>query len=156
MLPVMAKPTNTRFALAVHVVTLLATDPDVLWGSDVLGGSADVSPEHVRRVLGGLRDAGLVISRPGPRGGTRLTRPADQITLAEVFDAVNGQDPVLGIHTASPQCVNGQAIHLELVRVEQQAAAALVAALARTTVADVAAASTARLYPAKAHAGTGQ
>lgn len=138
----MARPTNTQFALAVHVLTLLAIDPDILWGSDVLGGSAATSPVHVRRVLGGLRDAGLVTSRPGPRGGSTLARPAEEFTLADVFNAINGDDPVLAIHDASPDCVNGRAIQAGLVRLERQASAALVADLARTTIADLARSST--------------
>ena len=36
-----------------------------------------------------LRKAGLVVSRQGPGGGYFLARPADRITVAEVFEAVD-------------------------------------------------------------------
>lgn len=134
----MAHPTNTQFAIAVHVLTLLAIEPDVPRRSQLLGGSADVSPVHIRRVLGMLRRAQLVQSRPGPHGGSMLTRPADAITLADIFSAVNGDDPVLGIHHANPDCVDGQSIQSQLVHLEREASAALAGNLARTTVADLA------------------
>ena len=134
----MAQPTNTQFAMAVHVLTLLAIEPEVPRRSELLGGSADASPVHIRRVLGLLRRARLVRSRPGPHGGSMLTRPAESITLADVFAAVNGDDPVLGIHRANVECADGQTIQSRLVSLEREASAAMVGSLARTTVADLA------------------
>jgi Rrf2 family protein len=133
----MAHPTNTQFALAVHVGTLLASEPGAMRSSEFLAASAGSSPVHVRRVLGALREAGLVSSRPGPHGGWQLARPAAELTLAEIFDAINGDDPVLGIHSASPNCTAGQRIQGALIELEREAAAALRAELARTTVQDL-------------------
>lgn len=133
-----AQPTNTQFAIAVHVLTLLAIEPEVPRRSEMLGGSADASPAHIRRVLGLLRRARLVRSRPGPHGGSMLTRRADAITLADVFTAVNGDDPVLGIHRANAECADGQTIQSQLVRLEREASVAMAGSLARTTVADLA------------------
>ena len=78
----MARPTSTHFAVAVHVLTYLAAvaAESRAVSSEELAASANVNPVHVRRVLGPLRDAGLVSSRPGPRGGWGLGRPVEQIT----------------------------------------------------------------------------
>jgi Rrf2 family protein len=133
----MARPTNTQFALAVHVLTLLATAPDAMQSSEVLAGSAGSNPVHVRRVLGRLRRAGLVRSRPGPHGGWLVAHPITQITLADVWRAVNGDDPVLALHSANPDCTVGQRIQHALVQVDRRAAAALVAELEDTTLDDL-------------------
>ena len=92
----MARPTNTQFAVAVHVLTYLAgvaaesrpggtaTESQArAASSEELALSANANPVHVRRVLGPLRKAGLVLSRPGPRGGWGLGRPATEITTAQ-------------------------------------------------------------------------
>jgi DNA-binding IscR family transcriptional regulator len=130
----MARPTNTQFALAVHMLTLLTADPQTMQSSELLASSAGSNPVHVRRVLGRLRRAGLVRSRPGPHGGWLPAKGAAGATLADVWRAVNGDDPVLGLHSASPDCAVGQRIQAELARIDRSAAAALVAELEHTTI----------------------
>lgn len=134
----MAHPTNTQFAVAVHVLTLLAGAPDQVLSSELLAGSVAANPVHVRRVLGALRRAGLVASRPGVHGGWQLERGADQVTLGDVWRAVQGQDPLLGLHGAAPQCTVGQRIQMALIGVDRRAARAVEQELARTTIGDLA------------------
>jgi len=133
-----AQPTNTQFAVAVHVLTLLAGAPEQVLSSELLAGSVGANPVHVRRVLGALRRAGRVASRPGAHGGWQLERAADQITLGDVWRAVQGDDPLLGLHGAAPQCTVGQRIQLALSDVERRAARAVEQELARTTIGDLA------------------
>jgi Rrf2 family protein len=104
----MAHPTNTRFAVAVHLLTLLADAPAEMVDSAALSISPATNPVHVRRVLGVLRDKGLVRSQPGAHGGWVLNRPPEQIDLGEVWRAVNGDDPVLGLHDPDPNCPTGR------------------------------------------------
>ncbi len=134
----MAQPTNTQFAVAVHVLTLLAGAPEQVLSSELLAGSVGANPVHVRRVLGALRRAGRVASRPGAHGGWQLERAADQITLGDVWRAVQGDDLLLGLHGAAPQCTVGQRIQLALSDVERRAAQAVEQELARTTIGDLA------------------
>jgi len=133
----MARPTNTQFALAVHMLTLLTADPATMQSSELLSSSAGSNAVHVRRVLGRLRRAGLVRSRPGPRGGWLPADGAGATTLADVWRAVNGDDPVLGLHSANPDCTVGQRIQDALTRIDRRAAAALVAELEDTTIDDL-------------------
>lgn len=134
----MARSTNTQFAVAVHVLTLLGGASDELLSSEVLAGSAGANPVHVRRVLGALRRAGLVASRPGVHGGWQLARAADIVTLDDVWRAVQGDDPMIGLHGAAPQCAVGQRIQRALSDVERRAAQAVEEELARTTICDLA------------------
>lgn len=133
-----AHPTNTQFAVAVHVLTLLAGAPGQVLSSGLLAGSAGANPVHVRRVLGALRRAGLVTSRPGVHGGWQLERAAGMVTLADVWRAVQGDDPLVGLHGAAPRCTVGQRIQLALVDVDRRAARAVELELARTTISDLA------------------
>jgi Rrf2 family protein len=134
----MALPTNTQFALAVHVLTMLAGLPRELLTSEGMAASAGSNPVHLRRVLGRLREAGLVTSRPGPGGGWQLVRDPAATTLGDVWRVMNGHDPVLGLHEASPSCPVGRRIHDDLTEIDRRARAAIAAELETTTLADLA------------------
>ncbi|MEV6203310.1 Rrf2 family transcriptional regulator [Streptomyces sp. NPDC051771] len=133
----MAQPTNTQFAVGVHLLTLLAGDPGRWRDSQSLAVSPATNPAHVRRVLGRLRAAGLVRSQPGPHGGWMLTREAESIDLSQVWVALNHEDPVLGVHVPQPDCEVGQRVHRNLLALDRRARDAMLAELTRTTVADV-------------------
>ena len=53
-----------------------------------------LSPRFLSTVLVALRDHGLVHSHRGAMGGYWLARPADEITVADVYDAVDARPPV--------------------------------------------------------------
>jgi Rrf2 family protein len=131
------RPTNTQFALAVHMLTLLAGRAPGPLSSEEMAGSAGSNPVHVRRVLGGLRAAGLVASRPGVGGGWQLLADPATTTLADVWRVVHGDDPVLGLRGANPNCAVGQGVQAALVGVDRRAAAAIEAELATTTIAEL-------------------
>jgi Rrf2 family protein len=130
-------PTNTRFAVAVHVLTFLASDPERPISSDELSGSTQVNPVHVRKLLGPLRAGGLVTSRPGAHGGWLLTRPARDIDLAEVWTLLQGDDPVLGHHLPLPDCPVGRDIATQLLDLDHEIAVAMIMRLKRTSIADL-------------------
>jgi Rrf2 family protein len=133
----MGGPTNTQFALAVHMLTLLAGSAPALLSSEEMAGSAGSSPVHVRRVLGGLREAGLVTSRPGVGGGWQLAADPETTTLADVWRVVHGDDAVLGLHGAHPDCTVGQSIQRLLTDVDRRAQRAIADELATTTIAQL-------------------
>lgn len=133
----MAQPTNTQFAVGVHLLTLLAGAPGAWQDSQSLAGSPATNAAHVRRILGRLRAAGLVRSQPGPHGGWMLEREPADIDLSLIWLAVNGEDPVLGVHAPAPDCEVGQRVHHNLHALDRRAREALLDELARTTVADV-------------------
>lgn len=132
----MSDLTSTRFAVGVHLLTLLANAPEgMTTSSDEMAGSVGSNPVHVRRVLGRLRQAGLVTSRPGVGGGWRLAREPSAITLGDVWRAMRAQDgQLLGLHAANPECEIGREIHWVLGDIDRDAARALEAELDATTV----------------------
>jgi Rrf2 family protein len=79
---------------ALHACTVLAAVPEnrVLPANrlaEVLG----VASPYLAKHLQALSRAGIVESVPGQRGGYRLARPAERVTVLEVVLAVEGSDP---------------------------------------------------------------
>lgn len=79
---------------ALHCATLLATLPK----GGVLSAAAlaefhGVSTSYLLKHLQALSRAGVVRTVPGPRGGYRLARAAQDITLLDVVLAVDGPEP---------------------------------------------------------------
>ncbi|NIR51108.1 Rrf2 family transcriptional regulator, partial [candidate division KSB1 bacterium] len=72
--------------------------------SDRIAWSVNTNPVVVRRVLGQLRKAGLVSSLPGASGGSKLKQEPEEITLADVFDAVRNGDDQFNSHSPNPEC----------------------------------------------------
>ena len=134
----MSGPANTQFGVGVHMATLLAAAGDRPQTSEVLAGSAGSNPVHVRRVLGRLRDAGLVVSRPGPSGGWQLAADPATTSLADVWRAVHGDAGILGLHEANPACPVGRRIQDSLEQIDRAATRAAERDLAGTTLADLA------------------
>lgn len=134
----MARVTNTQFAVAAHVLTYLGgLAKGVTASSDELADSTGSNAVYVRRVLGPLREAGLVRSRSGPRGGWELAQPPQAISLASVWRLINRDDPVLGLHGPNPKCQVGQQVHRSLLALDRDVARAVDDELAGHTVADL-------------------
>jgi Rrf2 family protein len=133
----MPHPTNTQFAVAVHALTLLAYQPDAAQSSEQIAASVGANPVHVRRVLGRLRTAGLVDSRPGPNGGWTLRLDPAEVRLGDIWRAVGSSDHMLGLHAANPDCPVGREVQARLRSIDRHAADVLAAELDRVTIADV-------------------
>lgn len=106
---------NTRFATAVHIMTLLAKSPNEWLTSDWMAGSINVNPVIVRKEISVLREAGLIISRQGKEGGSQLAKNADMITISEIYKAVKNTE-VLGKKNQNPNpaCSVGKEINIHL------------------------------------------
>jgi Rrf2 family protein len=105
--------------------------------SDELSESTNVNPVYVRRVLGPLRDAALVRSRPGVHGGWELAVDARDITLAQVWRRLQGTDPILGLHGPDPACAVGRGVQESLTTLDRAIADAVATELEQFTVHDV-------------------
>jgi DNA-binding IscR family transcriptional regulator len=126
----------TRFAVAIHILLLLATEPGGQATSGRLAESVGTNPVVIRRLAGQLARAGLIRIRRGP-GGAELARPADKITLAEIWRAMRRNElPLLPIHQSTTR--GGDAVALAvpalLRSVFDDAEGAMEAQLAATTL----------------------
>lgn len=106
---------NTRFATAVHIMTLLAKSPQEWLTSEWVAGSINVNPVIVRKEISVLKEAGLIISRQGKEGGSQIAKNADVITISEIYKAVKNTE-VLGKKNQNPNpaCSVGKEINVHL------------------------------------------
>jgi len=128
---------------ALHCCTLLAlVPPDRTLPASRLAEYHGVPPAYLAKHLQALAQAGIVESVPGRKGGYRLTRPAGEVTLLEIVDAVDNSGPVFKcteIRRRGPAQVGPEAyrapcgIHVAMQRAED----AWRAELASQTIGDL-------------------
>ena len=131
---------TSKFTVAVHILTCI----DVFGGqmrvtSDFLSGSTGVNAVIVRGVLGQLRNAGIVETRQGS-GGAHLAKALDEITLYDIYKAVDCVDDEGLFHfheNPNAECPVGRNIHKAMDGRLKAAQAALENELKSTTLAQV-------------------
>lgn len=106
---------SSRFTIAVHILVCTAMfQKEQKVTSTFLAGSIQVNPVIVRNVLGMLSAAGLVEIRAGV-GGAFLAKPAEKITLLDIFKAVEKEESLFHFHeNPNPLCPVGRNIHAVL------------------------------------------
>lgn len=128
---------NGRLSLALHTLGHMAAEPDRVRTSADIAAHAGTNPVVVRRVLGRLREAGLLKSEKGHAGGWRLARAPGDITLADVYLALDERLIATGEQAEKPDCSVEQALHLRVTTVMQDIERSLIERLAATTIAEV-------------------
>ena len=78
-------------SLAMHTTVLLAAHPDRLVCTREAASVLDVSEAHLAKVLQRLVKQGLVRSARGPKGGFALSKPAEEISLLNVYESIEGR-----------------------------------------------------------------
>lgn len=76
---------------ALRAVVWLASHSEASLGTPHIAKATRVPAGYMSKVLQALARAGLVVSHPGRKGGFQLTRPADQLS---VLDVVNAVEPI--------------------------------------------------------------
>jgi Rrf2 family protein len=92
---------NSQFSMAVHVLSMLARSEGENLKSDYIAKSVNTNAVVIRRLLGQLNQAKLVVSQTGANGGTRLSRCPNEINLSEIYRAVNCGE-VFALHAKGP------------------------------------------------------
>lgn len=79
---------------AIHSVLVMSglSETGVL-SAAALAEFHGVSPSYLLKHLQAMAGAGLLESVPGPKGGYRLAKAADKITLLDIVLAVEGPEP---------------------------------------------------------------
>ncbi|WP_337098505.1 Rrf2 family transcriptional regulator [Paenibacillus sp. YIM B09110] len=132
--------TSNRFAVAVHIMTLLDVSEGERMTSELIAGSVNTNPVVIRRIIGMLSKAGLVTTNAGVAGAV-ITRATDQITLLDIYHAVTSpmQDELFAIHEKpNPNCGVGRNIQTSLERAFNEAQQAMENKLAQITLAEIA------------------
>lgn len=109
---------NKSFAYAVATVSQLAAqNPATPLSCGVICNRTGMPHRFLLQICNKLVEAGIVVSRRGPQGGYILSRPATEITLASVFEAIqpvheNDDLPLEGFAAASRKLIDSTAKRL--------------------------------------------
>ncbi len=90
---------SERVDNAVRAMADLAVGEGHPTKAEAIAQRHDISLKYLLDILRDLKRGELVRSKRGPDGGFSLSRPADQITLADIFRAIDG--PLADVHDES-------------------------------------------------------
>ncbi len=127
----------------VHACVLLAVlPPDAALPAARIAEYHGVPAAYLAKHLQVLAGAGVLETVKGPRGGYRLARPAGEVSVLDVVEAIDGDEPAFRcteIRRRGPASVPAREYRLPcgIHRVFTQADEAWRAELASTTIADL-------------------
>jgi DNA-binding IscR family transcriptional regulator len=130
---------SSRFAVGVHILSLIEMNKDGVSSSEFLAGSVNTNPALIRKIIGMLKKAGLVEVHPGI-AGTKLARELSEITLLDVYKAVDvvQDNELFSVHeNPNPQCPVGRNIQDTIIPILSTAQIALEKVLGNVTIEDI-------------------
>ena len=102
---------DTKFSSAIHSLIMIS-EAETPVNSEQIANSVGTNPSYVRKLTTRLSKAGLIEGRKGV-SGFRLIKPADKITLLDIYKAVMKTDylHLFDIHqNPNDECVVGHNI----------------------------------------------
>ena len=131
---------DVRFSSALKAMLLLGhaeEEGSPVLTSTQLARSLNTNPSLVRKLMVPLVRDALVASVKGRGGGVRLGRPADQITLGEIYRSSIGDKPLWAPRPEGPrECLVTNHSAEYFARLTDETEAAVLCALAGRTLAD--------------------
>ncbi|HIZ08740.1 MAG TPA: Rrf2 family transcriptional regulator [Candidatus Eubacterium avistercoris] len=105
---------STKLSDTIHLLIFLYLGEGQKMTSARIAESVKTNPAYIRQLMSALKNAGLISSTQG-QAKTSLTKDPRQITMLDVYRAVEGGKPLLhlDIHT-NPQCGVGVNIQLSI------------------------------------------
>ena len=130
---------STKLSDALHLLVFVATEPDSDLSSTAIAKSLAANPSSVRQLMGRLRRAELITSVTG-HARPRLARPAEEISMLDVYRAVDSVDvDLFHFHEhPNPDCPVGKNVHALLDGRLARAQAAMENELRSTTLKNLA------------------
>ncbi|TGL75198.1 Rrf2 family transcriptional regulator [Leptospira yasudae] len=112
---------TSRFTVAIHILSLLSLREGKTRTSEELAESVNTNPVVIRKILSLLKNQGIVRNQMGPNGGYYLAKPATEINLKEIYEAID--EKIFQMHSKSPnkKCICGHAIQPILTKVYDKA-----------------------------------
>lgn len=130
---------DSRLSGVLHVLLHMAEANRPLT-SEQLAKAMQTNPVVIRRILGGLREAGFVRSEKGHGGGWTITRDLAAITMRDIYDAIGRPNLMaMGNRTEAPGCLVEQAVNAALDSGFRAAEALLLDRFGQVTLAALAA-----------------
>ncbi|MGS4885506.1 Rrf2 family transcriptional regulator [Roseibium sp. MB-4] len=128
---------DSRLSRSLHLLIHMDRFPDPVT-SDHLAKMVATNPVVIRRMMQGLKKAGLVSSGKGHGGGWVLAKPLADITLLDVHEAL-GASVIFNIGLAddNPRCLVEQAVRERLTTALEDAERGLLKEFAKVRLSDI-------------------
>jgi len=129
---------SSRFSVAVHTLALLAREGEARWlKSEQIACLVKTNAVVIRRLLSDLAAAKIVVSQAGASGGTKLARQAEEISLFEIYRAVEGGE-IFALHRQKPaeHCTIGRSIQVVLCQLQNRLNCAVEDSLGKISLAE--------------------
>lgn len=91
-------------SLGLHSMVIIADSPGKLVTTEYIADQLEASKNHLSKVLQTLSHSGFVRATRGPGGGFMLAKPANEIRLLDVFQAIEGPVDFAGCLLHKPIC----------------------------------------------------
>ncbi|MCI2773985.1 Rrf2 family transcriptional regulator [Staphylococcus petrasii] len=130
---------SSRFTVAVHILSLVKIESNQTLTSTYIAGSVNTNSVVIRRLISKLKQADLIETHQGS-GGIQLLKPLSDITLLDVYKAVEVVDEgeLFQIHEdTNINCVVGANIQSVLEIVLLRAQDAMETVLKNVTMEDI-------------------
>lgn len=111
---------STKYAVSIHILSLIALKKGKSITSDYIAESVNTNPALVRRLMSGLKKAGLIQTQT-KIGVTGLMKNPEEISLLEIFKAVEDRQDLFAIHSdTNTACPVGAKIGCVLEHVNEK------------------------------------
>lgn len=104
-----------KFAISIHILTLLTKFPNDFLSSEFIASSINLNPVLVRKEIANLKKKHIVMSKEGKNGGTKLNVLPSKVTLKQIFESTF-EEISLGYskNEPNPKCPIGKEINQNL------------------------------------------
>ena len=128
---------STRLSDAVHILVFIQQSSHSTVSSSDIAVSIQTNPSYVRQIMAQLKAAGLISSLRG-QATPQLGKPPREITLLDVYKAVEKDKPLLHLDThTNPECGVGVNIQLALADYYKQIQADAENSMEKITIQDI-------------------
>ncbi|OAS89057.1 MULTISPECIES: Rrf2 family transcriptional regulator [Metabacillus] len=130
---------SSRFAVGIHILALIELNKEGITSSEFLASSVNTNSAVIRKLMGMLKNAGLIEVKPGI-AGAKLSKKLYDITLFDVYKAVNvvQEKELFSVHeNPNPKCPVGRNIQNTIEPLFTSAQLAMEKVLRSVTLEDV-------------------
>ncbi len=95
---------DSQFTTAIHICIYIHFKDKPSVSSQEIATSVKTNPVVIRRLIAKLRNYGIMKSNIGSGGGFALNKPADKITLWDIYLAVRENQQLFRKPPPNPEC----------------------------------------------------
>ncbi len=107
-------------SLALHTMVVLAKNKDKIFTTKDIAVLLNASRDHLSKVLQRLEKENFIVSVRGPKGGFKIEKDKEDVTLLQIYEAIDG--PLLSTHCllGNPICDGTKCILGDLNKINTQ------------------------------------